>query len=115
MDRMDNSTLSFEQRPHRGIIAYHKDCILTVTHSSQHSGCDMMCATMTTEYLALNVIAVYKSPQLALMTFLELLAAALLTLPSANPCILAGDFNVDIKGINPDLVLKLALQKKTIT
>ena len=110
MYRQDNTVQSFDQRPHRGVIAYHKHCKFQVQHSVQHSACDMVCAVVTTKYLALNVIAVYRSPQLPMARFLQLLDSSLKAMPSDNVCIIAGDFNVDIKGITSDVALKLALQ-----
>ena len=110
MSRKDNTMLAFEQRPHRGIIAYHRECTFTITHTEKHSSCDIMCTTVTTPLLALNVVAVYRSPQLAMKDFLLLMASGMQTLPPANPCIILADFNVDIKGMSPDTALKLALQ-----
>ena len=110
MERRDNSSVSFEQRPHRGIVAYYKSCEFRVVHTTSHINCDIMCTTVTTEYLALNVIIVYRSPQLAMQAFLQLLHEGMQALPAANPCVILGDFNVDIKGMNADTALKLAYQ-----
>ena len=109
MHRLDNNTHSFDQRPHRGVMAYHKKCTFTTAHSVQHQGCDILCGIVTTRYLALNIAVVYKSPTMTMNEFLRLLENSLQTMPSAYPCIILGDFNVDIKGMNPDTALKLAL------
>ena len=110
MFRMDNTTHSFDQRPHRGIIAFYKNCTFHPCYNLTRPGCDILGAAVTTPYLTVNVITVYRCPQLAMSEFLNNLSACLQCMPSANPCMILGDFNVDIKGITPDLALDLALQ-----
>ena len=109
MHRMDGNTNTYDQRPHRGMIAYNKDCQFHTVHTIQHDGCDILCGTVTTPYLVINIIAVYRCPQLAMKTFLTKLRDGMRTMPPANPCIIIGDFNIDIKGMSSEVALNLAL------
>ena len=72
MYRQDNTVQSFDQRPQRGVMAYSKHCSFTVKHSVQHNACDMVCAVVTTKYLCLNLLTVYRSPQLPMARFLAI-------------------------------------------
>lgn len=110
MDRSDNSSESFDARPHRGIIAYSKQCSLVVCNTVKHSAADIMSTTITTPYYALNVVAAYRSPQLPMHAFLKLLDRSMRKLPNNYPTVIIGDFNVDIKGMTSMTALNLALQ-----
>ena len=111
MHRYDNSSTTFNSRPHRGMIAYNQSSKFDVVHATQHASCDILAGQLVTSYLALNIISVYKSPQYSITMFLPMLEAALQAMPTAHPTVIIGDFNIDIKGMSTTAALKLALSE----
>lgn len=110
MHRFDNTHVMFEDRPHRGMILYTKLCLISNLINSQNAGFDILGMQCITDLIAVNIIGIYRAPQMPMATFLHALDSTLSQLPSANPFIIMGDFNVDIGNINPETAQRLAYE-----
>ena len=108
--RFDTPMPTFDSRPHRGILVYHRNMPSPTMRTFSSQACDIVTLQVQTEWGMLNIICIYRSPSMPMSTFLQKLGTALHSLPQVNPVIIMGDFNVDIAGMSAEHAHRLALE-----
>ena len=108
MLRFDNRSHMFDDRQHRGMIVYYRECDISQVINYQDAGCDITGMQARTAIITLNVVGIYRSPQMQMAEFLLRLAQVISKLPPHNPLVIVGDFNVDISNFTPQTTLRLA-------